>query len=153
MDAKVVDRLRVCDPFMGPDEVTSILQMVLVSGRRVTVSFLTSRKHQPPSENYEELYRREWRRVSDQDPPDAQIVIAAVRPTGDSPIHDRWWLTANSGLRLGTSYNSIGISKDSEISYLRTDELNERELEITECLYGIKRIHKNAKIDYTSFSL
>jgi hypothetical protein len=151
--SKLADHLKICDPFIGPDEVVSVLKMVMLADRRVQVSFLTSRKHQPPHENYQELYRREWRRISDQDPPDTQIVIAGVRSTGDSPIHDRWWLTENSGLRLGTSFNSIGISKDSEISYLRAEELGEREAEVNECIYQIKRIHKNEKIDYTSFSL
>ena len=80
-------------------------------------------------------------------------MIAGVRPTGDSPIHDRWWLRSNNGLRFGTSFNSMGITKDSEIAYLRPDEIGEREAEINECVYGVKWIHRSEKIDYTSFSL
>jgi tetratricopeptide (TPR) repeat protein len=153
LSTKLSSYLKICDPFLGPEDVASILQMVLSSGNKVQVSFLTSRKHQQPSENFQELYRREWRRVSDQDPPDTQVVIVSARSTGDSPIHERWWLTENSGLRLGTSYNAIGLTKDSEITQMKMDELHDREVEINECIYGIKRIHNNERIEYISFSL
>jgi hypothetical protein len=36
---------------------------------------------------------------------------------------------------------------------MKMDELHDREVEINECIYGIKRIHNNERIEYISFSL
>ena len=41
---------------------------------------------------------------------------------GGAPFHDRWVVSAKAGLRMGTSFNSLG-HKDSEISVLDPEEV------------------------------
>ena len=57
----------------------------------------------------------EWRKISDQYPPLCSILIVRTDVDERSPIHDRWLLLENAGLRLGTSLNGMG-SRLSEIS-------------------------------------
>lgn len=71
---------------------------------------------------WDEEYRRCWvQNVSVHSPPDTEIVLFGVAPNGESAIHDRWILSGEKGLRLGTSINSLGM-KLSEISILNSEE-------------------------------
>ena len=72
---------------------------------------------------------------------------------GESPIHDRWWLTKDSGIRIGTSINSLGITRISEISYLTREEAAEREQLIKRYLNKVEREHRGERLLYTSFTL
>jgi hypothetical protein len=131
----------------------NILQMVLETSPEVHVSFFTSRKHQVGNVNYSDIYSREWHKSFDQDPPDTQVVIAGIRPGGDSPIHDRWWITKDAGLRIGTSFNGLGLAKDTELSSMRRDEVAECEVQLDSYLHGSVRSHNGQKIDLVSFPL
>src|SRR5579859_2296542 len=58
---------------------------------------------------------------------------------GEPPVHDRWWLTKDAGLRLGTSFNGLGMTKDSDISSLSSQEISDRETHLNQYLFGLKR--------------
>jgi hypothetical protein len=103
---------------------------------------------------WEEAYRNHWRiRISDQKPPETDIVVVGTESKGDSPIHDRWWVTENSGIRMGTSFNTLGIGKTSDISILSREESSSREVEIDRCLQRIEREYKEERLLYTLFTL
>jgi hypothetical protein len=67
--------------------------------------------------------------------------------SGDSPIHDRWILGSTGGLRLGTSFNSMGIGKLSEISTLTTDEFDAIAAEL-ERFIRRERVIDGFKVEY-----
>lgn len=53
--------------------------------------------------------RKHWRiKVSVSQPPNTRFVVVGIQNTGSLPIHDRWWLTKNNDLNLGTSLNGLG---------------------------------------------
>ena len=91
--------------------------------------------------------------VSTQNPPDTDVIMVDTASGGDLPIHDRWLLTKASGLRLGTSLNSLGISKTSEISLLSAAESLNCMAEANEYISRKKREHLNEKIKYHMFTL
>jgi hypothetical protein len=95
-----------------------------------------SKKHQSQagisSPNVE--YVRHWRRISDQDPPEPEIVIVGIESSGKSPIHDRLWLIKEGGLRMGTSFNSLGKTQHSSITRLSEAEQIWRGLTLTSIL-------------------
>lgn len=148
--------IKICDPFFGPEDI-DVLQMLYCVKPDCNVKILTSRKHHSQSQvtpPYEDAYRTHWRlKVSDQDPPDTEIVIVGTSGTGESPIHDRWWLTQGGGLRLGTSYNSLGLGRDSEISFLTAEEAEAREAEVDRYLQRVEKEHKGEKLLYSLFTL
>ena len=155
LENEVEEYLKICDPYFGIDDL-EILKLILSAKPACSVSILTSRKHQKKFEpKLEEAYCNQWRvRFSDQDPPDTEIVIVGTEPGGDSPIHDRWWLTKGSGLRVGTSFNSLGVAKSSEVSILSVSESLSLEAEIDQyLLFPGKRDYGGTKLRYLRFTL
>jgi hypothetical protein len=82
------------------------------------VKVLTSKKHLNDEHiiSPDDEYRQQWRLISDQAPPKTEIVIVGIESSGKSPIHDRWWITQGGGLKIGTSFNSLGKTQDSMIT-------------------------------------
>jgi hypothetical protein len=147
--------LKITDQFVGPDEAVEIMRMVLSTSPKLRLYIVTSRQHQLSSQisqPWEESFRLKWRLSSDQEAPDTRIIVAGLR-NGDSPIHDRWWITRGAGLRLGTSFNSIGTTKDSELTQISSKELPEFEADIDTCISLEKRGRNAEKVTYSSFTV
>jgi predicted metal-dependent hydrolase len=79
-----------------------------------------------------DAFEEAWNKISDQSAPEAYI-YGVEKLDGKELIHDRWLLTKGSGLRFGTSMNSIG-AKLSEISVMTPDELSRCEGELDKFL-------------------
>lgn len=104
--------------------------------------------------DYENAYREYWRaHSSDQMPPLTELAIIGTQTNGILPIHDRWCLTGNSGIRIGTSFNSLGVSKTTEISELNASEVAERRAEAEQYLERRKREHLGEKLTFNFVSL
>ena len=81
---------------------------------RCKITVPTSRKHQPPlahEEDLEDIYDRFLEKSIDQEPPHAEIAIIGGEFSKASPIHDRWLVSRETGLRFGSSLNFLGIQK------------------------------------------
>jgi hypothetical protein len=146
--------LKIADPYFGVEELW-ILQVINEIDPACEVFVLTSKEHHSDlPQPWETGYRDHWRlQISDQDPPATEIVIAGFKSSQKSPIHDRWWITRNAGLRIGTSINSLGESRISEISQLTLSEVEEREEIINRFIMTKTREYKGEKILYSSFTL
>lgn len=145
--------LKICDPYFGPSDL-DILQTIRSIDPNCEVFILTSKKNQGQGD-LQQLYMDYWKfNISDQDPPETTIVIAGTRSQGVLPIHDRWWITGgNKGLRIGTSYNSLGLGRESEISVLSEREAEEREIEVDKFLSRKEREYNGERLIYTTFDL
>jgi hypothetical protein len=145
------DYLKICDPFFSLPDL-EILKLIKDIRPECEVKILTSRKEQirrAVETPYENAFRQHLRlHVLVDDPPSTEIVIAGVASTDDSPIHDRWWLTDSSGLRIGTSFNSLGLSKESEVSIIAESEAAVLESRVDEYLIGRRREFKNERVTY-----
>jgi hypothetical protein len=151
---QVVEYLKICDPYFGLDDL-EILRMLASAKPDCRALILTSSEHQRGlPQPLEETFRNHWRfQISDQEPPDTEVAVVGVGPRGQLPIHDRWWLTKGGGLRFGTSFNSLGIARTSEISVLSPAEAALNQKEVDEYLQRTKREHNNQKIRYNLFTL
>lgn len=150
----VGEYLKICDPYFGLEDL-SLLRLVKEYKPSCRVMILTSKNHnksvQPP---IDEAYNNYWKiNISDQVPPETEIVIAGLANSGKLPIHDRWWITNNSGLRVGTSFNSLGVGRDSDISVLTSNEIEERESQIDLYLERRTKEHNGQKVNYLLFDL
>ncbi len=149
--------LFICDPYFGMKELEA-LELVLKTKPELTVRVITSKKKQEQDANgsvlpLDEAYLQYWtRNFSDQPPPDTEIVIVADA-SNELPIHDRWWLSGNGGIRMGTSFNQIGIGKDSEISRLTSSQYEERLAETNNLLNRGKLAKTGQKLRYETFWL
>lgn len=151
----ISEYLIIADPYFSLDDIW-ILQQVKKTASINSVQILLSRESLEKSlgkSHYDEVFREKWKiEISDQEPPNTEIIIIGIEPTGKSPIHDRWWISKGSGLRIGTSVNGLG-TRISEISYLNRFESEEREMIIDRYISKKERIIDGNKISYSTFTL
>jgi len=143
------------DPYFGPSEL-EWLQLIRTARPECKITVLTSRRHQPPlqqGEDLEELYVNTWRRMYDQAAPIVEIAVIGGENTKQSPIHDRWLISEGSGLRLGTSLNSLGITKDSEISEMSESDCSQKYQEIMQYINREKTEHNGERLRIVRFGL
>ena len=152
----VSEYLKICDQFFGVNDL-EILQILKSANPGVKCSVLTSRKQQAQdklSQQWDEAFQNHWRiHISDQEPPTTKIVIVGVESSGKSPIHERWWLTKDGGIKIGTSFNSLGITQTSEISILSPEEAAVKEYELNQYLNLETHEHNGEKLRYNLFML
>jgi hypothetical protein len=122
----------------------------------IKVTILTSRKQQDQEKvqwPWDDYYLKYWHKnFSDETPPKTEIVVVGGK-NGELPIHDRWWLTKGSGLRLGSSFGGVGKSRDSEISVLAPIEAEERLQRTDSYLTRQKREHLGDRLTFNFFEL
>lgn len=144
--------IRYCDAYFGPRDL-EFLRLVLSECPNCKVVILTSKKTLKKEKALsEEVFLEYWKELVDQDPPETEIV--AVGSIGDEKIliHDRWLLTNGAGLRIGTSFNSLGEGKLSEISRMEPAKAIACEQHLNK-FFNKDRIIDGVRVSYSSFTL
>jgi hypothetical protein len=135
------NNVTVADPFFGPDDL-QLLQIIKSINTKAVVTVLTSEKHQKSEigdSDWAEIYSAKWRKeFSDLSSPIVDFIILGIEGSGDSPIHDRWLITDNGGIRMGTSFNSLGVGKLTELSILEKDAADSKTRELDQ--YILRRV-------------
>lgn len=156
LESNMEEYLKICDPYFGTTDL-EILRIVRGINANVNVYIVTSKEHQDSqlgSCDIADAYSSHWKyNISELAPPETEIIVAGLATNGKLPIHDRWIITKNAGLRMGTSINSIGKGRDSEISILSDDESTERETQINTYIRREKKEHDSTKLRYVTFTL
>lgn len=147
----------ISDPFFGAEDL-ELIKLILEIKPDIFIRILTSYKHQdtfiPKGKEIEDYYEDYWKQnISDVAPPDCEIVLVGGKNTNEPPIHDRWIISDNRGLRIGTSYNSLGITKISEISTFTSDEVIERKYLVEEYLDRKTKSFNGEKLKYKLFTM
>lgn len=149
------DFIKISDPYFCIKEL-EFIQILRILKPELRFDILTSKKQQSQEgikSDFEDYYLDYWKiHITDQSPPETNITIAGTRSTGESPVHDRWILSKNSGLRVGTSLNSLG-SKESDISILTSEEVKARSIEIDGYISTTNKVFKGEKLKFDVFSL
>lgn len=150
------DEIIFSDPYFCPRSF-ELLRIISDVCGDVSVSVLTSLKHQADRrllDDIENKYRASWvREYGEISPPSTDIAVAGLEGGGGSPVHDRWLVSNKGGIRLGTSFNSIGGMKDSEISFLTQDEASEIKLLLESYLHRRVRVKDGKKVNISFFEL
>ena len=141
----------VIDAYFRPGDL-ELLTLVMEANVHLKVRIFTGKRaHKGLSESPSDAYTRAWRGLCDQVPPETEVTIVSTGPGGDAPFHDRWMLSRSVGLRIGTSFSSLG-NKVSEISILDSDEVGRIRSNMRPYLAG-DREHQGERIAYESFDL
>lgn len=147
----VQEFLIIVDPYFKKEDMT-LIKTPALKEKSITIEILGSAFER--NSNIVNEYIDYWRIISDEDPPECNITFAWKQKSNSAPFHDRFLLSKNGGLRLGTSINSIGLGKDSEISIIGINEASEIiESSISELLQRRKKQAGEDRIHYQSFSL
>lgn len=155
---EAVEYVKICDPYFKSDDL-ELLKEILMVKPDLKVSIL-AQKENTDSGDLTSVYEKKWDEICDQDPPETKIVIVGYREGGSSggklisPNHDRWYITYNSGLRVGTSFNSLGITKNSEITIMNSAEAkNIEDTIIDKYLNQTETTHLGYRLRYMNFTL
>ncbi|MCD2453593.1 hypothetical protein GO003_024745 [Methylicorpusculum oleiharenae] len=147
--------IKITDPYFGLEEL-ELVKLIRGEKPDIPVFILAARKHQQDlqiQKPWEESYQLHWRfHVSDADPGDVRIFMIGKGISGSHPIHDRWWLSEQSGLRLGTSANSLGM-RLSEMSSVTESEIPHMLAEVDKYISGSVRTIENQRLEHSSFYL
>ncbi|PKN35610.1 MAG: hypothetical protein CVU61_01960 [Deltaproteobacteria bacterium HGW-Deltaproteobacteria-19] len=148
--------IKITDPYFGLDEL-EIVKLIRSQNSTVPIYIVTSRKHQQDAhvpQPWDDAYQSHWRMaISDSDPGEVTLIMVGRGSLGQHPIHDRWWLSENGGVRIGTSLNSIGCGRISEVSPISETDAHALMVEVDQCISGqiVTRIGEN--IRHSSFRL
>lgn len=145
----------ISDPYFGPDDVDLIFEIAKAAPHS-NVRVLTGRRHLMGLElngNFEAAFADAWRSVCDATASDIEICVIGVNSDGDHPIHDRWFLSQDDGLRLGTSAKSLGNYRVSEVSNIEREDVPVRLNLVNSFLDRTVRVWEGSRITVSSFSL
>jgi hypothetical protein len=144
--------VKYCDPYFSAEDI-SFLKSVLAEVPTCKVFILTSISHLKDKDSRTiDAFQNEWKRISDQDPPETEIIALGTDVDEKSLFHDRWLLTKGAGLRIGTSYNSLGVSKISEISEMEGSLASMHESNLDR-YFSKHRMIDGKKFTYWTFDL
>lgn len=144
--------ITLCDPYFSPKDV-EFLALALANAPNSNITILTSRsKLEDAGAANDEKFLESWRAIKDQDPPVTQIIAVSHADSIKTPLHDRWLLCERGGIRLGTSFNSIGTGKLSEISQLDNAEFQAVRDSLSPFV-NQRSIVEDVRIRYLAFSL
>ena len=147
------DELIYCDSYFSTKDI-QLLRICLAYAPQCKITIIASRSHlQKQNELAEEPFLRAWRSQCDQDPPETEVIAPAfVEFPNKHVLHDRWLLTENAGLRLGTSFNSLGMERLSEVSEIDPGMVTAL-LEQVEKYRSRQRFVDGAKLQYSTFTI
>ncbi|WP_133164214.1 hypothetical protein [Solimonas fluminis] len=143
--------LKFCDPYFSPDDV-GLFRLVLSECPDFSIKVLTSKSELEKKQALlADAFLAQWRLECDQEMPEVEV-IAISNEQGQGLVHDRWLLTEGAGLRFGTSFNSLGMQKLSELSEMDGPTAATYEREVDQFLQK-RRIVNGTRIHYLSFTL
>lgn len=154
LEKSAVDCVTIVDAYFGMDDLEFLVQVIKAdAGLRVNI--VTSKAHQLAQNINGDLpsaYSAAWRRLCEHAPPETEILVIGTEDKGVAPFHDRWILSKGVGLRMGTSFNSLG-NRDSEISALGGEEVASLEKTVERYLSRQVKEFKGERVRYEIFEL
>lgn len=155
LEENLSECIYIIDPYFSEHDL-SCLKIIKELSPNCEVYILSSKEEKNRHDNTEDAYRQAWNAISYEKPPRTIIKIVWREVNLKSPFHDRWWIPegAQTGLRFGTSYSSVGISKDTEISVMSIDDSKNIEATIIkDYIEGNVRKYGSEKLKSLSFEL
>ena len=142
----------IMDPYFHPADL-ELLRLILKVDPTLRVKIITGKTDkQDPDGSLSAAYSEAWRELCDHTPPETEFLIVWSVHKKTAPFHDRWMLSGEAGVSLGTSFNSLG-ERDSHISVLTSEEVtNVRRLVEKYQTQRVKELN-GERVTYASFEL
>lgn len=153
LKTNAAETIIVCDPYFSTKDI-ELLRLCLGVAAKSSVRVLASKTElEKQQELSADAFLSAWKQECDQDPPDTEIIaMAYAEEQTKHVIHDRWLITGDAGLRLGTSFNSLGENKLSEISVIDSSRVRDLQGQLSQYLRR-QRMVDGAKLQYITFTI
>lgn len=149
------EAITVCDPYFGVEdlELIRLIQEIKPDASFRILANLHEHRKRAGTGSFALAYRNYWSgHISDQDPPAIRIVLCAT-VDGKFPVHDRWVLASERGLRFGTSYRSLGVKNLSEISTMQQEEVADITQKIARYMSMEEMSLRGERLVYEAFTI
>lgn len=148
------EEIILCDPYFGCKENDlEFFRLILRACPNCEVAILTSKEiFQKQGISSGDVFVEKWRQVCELDLPIGRVISIGKLINSASLIHDRWLISGNRGLKLGTSFNGIGTGKLSAVSILSDGELLQTKNQILRFVNG-DRFIDGERISSSSFTI
>jgi hypothetical protein len=123
---------------------------------RILTSYSNLKLIAPTAEpSASDVMRAFWRaNVSSDAMPYIDVVFCGIPSlNNEMPIHDRWWISGKTGLRLGGSINGIEGKRITSISKMKNEEVIPVSSRIDGYLYRTQRLYQDERINYLEVSM
>tara|TARA_R110000851_G_C13101390_1_gene568464 strand:+ start:2132 stop:7066 length:4935 start_codon:yes stop_codon:yes gene_type:complete len=151
IEEQAEDFLIICDPYFSKYDL-EILKVIKETKAEIDIHILGSENGDKP--NIADEFKKHWKSISEEIPPYTDITFCWIEGVNAHPIHDRWIISKNGGLRLGTSFNGLGQKKESEISVITTNEaFNIKSETLNDYLTRKKKYLNQQRVSYSGFTL
>ena len=152
LQRNAVEYVKYCDAYFSPADLP-LLRLVLAHAPSCKMTVVASKAHLTKEGALsDEVFLSAWRATCSQDPPETEIVAIGFADSTRHVIHDRWLLTKGGGLRLGTSFSSLGADRLSEVSEIDPSRADVIEQQVDRYI-ARQRIIDGARMTYSSFTL
>ena len=115
--------LCICDQYFSINDLEWLFLIQSVDPT-INVTVVTGRKMNK-IEDFRKEYTNQWRASYDSDPMPITVHLLDFGGKKESFVHDRWCLCKTGGLKIGTSFNSLG-RQESEMEIIPSDEAKEQ---------------------------
>jgi len=151
IERNVKDELTLIDPYFTIKGL-DIFKTIIEVKPNCFITILTSKSNGNNEDELEldEIYNKEWKKISVDTPPHNRILIVWDEKTKDCPFHDRWLIANDNdkGLLLN-SINAQGEKRDTQVNEMNIDSLkNIEQTVIYDYIYKKKSIVKGFNLRY-----
>ncbi len=112
--------VKVYDPYFRPEDLGVLRAIPGDCQVFVLTSWKAQRGVSPGDRSVRTRFNQRWREIEGSKPAEVHVVVVGTR-SGTTPMHSRFVLTCDQGLRLGSSVNGIGLT-DTDIGVLKAEE-------------------------------
>lgn len=146
--------IRLSDPYFGPAEI-DILKLIFENAPDSSFRVAVSKKHlrEQGIVSPEDAFAEAWTTSYDFSPPPTEFAVAGLAKDGQHPIHDRWIVTENGGLSIGSSIKSMGSGRTSDVTILDSASSTEKCVEIDKIFMGQIPLVAGSTVRATRFNL
>jgi hypothetical protein len=148
------DQVLICDPYFTLQDIELVKELHFVR-KEVGFTILSCKPTAAPggTDAISNLVSA-WASVCEQPAPEIKLVVALYDGEKlQGPVHDRWILCGESGLRIGTSLNSLGLTKLSAISHVAGAELQNLWASLSRFVNQLERSADGRRLRYLSESI
>ncbi|WP_028886978.1 hypothetical protein [Teredinibacter turnerae] len=157
--SKDVDELQIVDPYFSIGDLKfigdSIQRDPNVSITILTSLFRMKKIESDSGQGVDDTVYEFWiQNINSQSVPSIKIIFIGLETSPEKmPIHDRWWLFDNEGLRFGGSVNGLGVMRVQEISKIDTQE----RVNIDQCVLGFlsakQKTYEGERVKYKTVDI
>jgi hypothetical protein len=146
--------ITIIDPYFTFKQC-SIFKKILEIDYNIQIVVLASPSNKSELEELSssDWLKKRWIEISEQELPYIKFITCYYEENGrfKTPLHDRWILSDNSGMKLGSSFNQLG-DKDVNLTLLSRSEANEVKMSHKEYILEKTRYKNGKRMIYNEIS-